>query len=98
VNPVIARSHDNAQFVGRSASPSLYPVFEERKPQISGLLLSPILHRNIVAVDVPVWRDGKVVYDLAASLPLSTFTDMIMRQRPKPDWTIAIFDREGTAN
>ena len=71
-------------------------VFEERDPQISGLLLGPVLHRNIVAVDVPVWRDGKVVYDLAASLPLSTFTDIIMRQRPKPDWTIAIFDREGT--
>jgi two-component sensor histidine kinase len=71
-------------------------VFEDRDPQISGLLLGPVLHRNIVAVDVPVWRDGKVVYDLAASLPLSTFTDIIMRQRPKSDWTIAIFDREGT--
>jgi two-component sensor histidine kinase len=47
-------------------------------------------------VDVPVWRDGKVVYDLAASLPLSNFTAIIMRQRAKPDWTIAVFDREGT--
>jgi two-component sensor histidine kinase len=47
-------------------------------------------------VDVPVWRDGKVVYDLAASLPLSTFSNIIMRQRPEPDWTIAAFDREGT--
>jgi len=47
-------------------------------------------------VDVPVWRDGKVAYDLAASLPLSIFFDIIMRQRPDPDWTVAVFDREGT--
>jgi two-component sensor histidine kinase len=47
-------------------------------------------------VDVPVRRDGKVIYDLAASLPLSIFTDIIMRQRPEPDWRIAVFDREGT--
>jgi two-component sensor histidine kinase len=37
-----------------------------------------------------------VVYDLAASLPLSIFFDVIMRQRPEPDWTIAVFDRKGT--
>jgi two-component sensor histidine kinase len=75
---------------------ALRRVFEKNDPQISGLLFGPVLHRHIVVVDVPVWRDGKVVYDLAASLPLSTFTDIIMRQRPEPDWTIAAFDREGT--
>jgi two-component sensor histidine kinase len=71
-------------------------VFEEHDPQISRLLFGPVLHRNIVVVDVPVWRDGQVVYDLAASLPLSVFGDIIMRQRAQPDWTIAVFDREGT--
>jgi len=75
---------------------ALRRVFEKHDPQISGLLFGPVLRRNIVVVDVPVWRDGKVVYDLAASLPLSTFTNVIMRQRPEPDWTIAAFDREGT--
>ena len=71
-------------------------VFEEHDPQISRLLFGPVLHRNIVVVDVPVCRDGQVVYDLAASLPLSVFGDIIMRQRAQPDWTIAVFDREGT--
>jgi two-component sensor histidine kinase len=74
---------------------ALRRVFEKREPQISGLLFGPVLHRNIAVVDVPVWRDGKVIYDLAASLPLSTFSTIIMRQRPEPDWTIAAFDREG---
>jgi two-component sensor histidine kinase len=75
---------------------ALRRVFEKGEPQISDLLFGPVLHRNIAVVDVPVWRDGKVAYDLAASLPLNVFTDIIMRQRPEPDWTIAIFDRKGT--
>jgi two-component sensor histidine kinase len=75
---------------------ALRRVFEKGDPQISGLLFGPVLRRNIVVVDVPVWRDGKVIYDLAASLPPSIFTNIIMRQRPEPDWTIAVFDREGT--
>lgn len=75
---------------------ALLRVFEKGDPQISGLVFGPVLRRNIVVVDVPVQRDGKVIYDLAASLPLSIFTDIIMRQRPEPDWRIAVFDREGT--
>jgi Cache domain len=75
---------------------ALRRVFEDRGPQISDLLFGPVLNRKIVVLDVPVRHDGKVVYDLAASLPLSTFTNIIMRQRPEPDWTIAVFDREGT--
>jgi two-component sensor histidine kinase len=81
------------KYVRRDA---LLRVFEKGDPQISGLLFGPVLRRNIVVVDVPVRRDGKVIYDLAASLPLSIFTDIIMRQRPEPDWRIAVFDREGT--
>jgi two-component sensor histidine kinase len=75
---------------------ALRRVFEKGDPQISDLLFGPVLRRNIAVVDVPVWRDGKVAYDLAASLPLSIFLDIIMRQRPDPNWTIAVFDREGT--
>src|SRR5262245_50684920 len=75
---------------------ALRRVLEKGDSHISNLLFGPVLHRNIAVVDVPVWRDGKVAYDLAASLPLSIFFDIIMRQRPDSDWTVAVFDREGT--
>ncbi|HEY7300926.1 MAG TPA: sensor histidine kinase [Xanthobacteraceae bacterium] len=75
---------------------ALRHVFEEGDPQISGLLVDPVLHQNVAVVDVPVWRDGKVVYDLAASVSLSVFFAIIMHQRPEPAWTIAVFDRQGT--
>jgi two-component sensor histidine kinase len=74
----------------------LQRVFATGDPQISDLVFGPVLHRNIIVVDVPVWREGKVVYLLAASLPLSVFTAIILRQRPAPDWTIAVFDKKGT--
>jgi two-component sensor histidine kinase len=74
----------------------LQRVFATGDPQISDLLFGPVLHRNIIVVDVPVWRDGKVVYLLAASLPLSAFSAIILRQRAAPDWTIAVFDKKGT--
>jgi two-component sensor histidine kinase len=75
---------------------ALRRLFEHGVPQISGLLFGPVLRRNIVVVDVPVLRDGKVAYDLAASLPLTTFENVIARQRLAPDWTIAVFDANGT--
>jgi two-component sensor histidine kinase len=71
-------------------------VFANGEPQVSGLVFGPVLRRNIVVVDVPVWRDGKVTYDLGGSLPLSTFGNIVARQRPEPDWTIAVFDADGT--
>jgi two-component sensor histidine kinase len=70
-------------------------VFESGHAQISDLLVGPVLRRNIVVIDVPVRRDNAVIYDLAASLPLTMFADIIMRQRPEPDWVIAIFDGTG---
>jgi two-component sensor histidine kinase len=75
---------------------ALRRVFASGEPQISGMVFGPVLRRNIVVVDVPVWRDGKVTYDLGASLPLSTFGNIVARQRPEPDWTIAVFDANGT--
>ena len=73
-----------------------YDVFSRRATRRSPTSYSALSYGGTSQLDVPVWRDGKVAYDLAASLPLRIFTDIIMRQRPEPDWTIAVFDREGT--
>ncbi len=76
---------------------ALRRVFERGKPQISDLLFGPVLQRQVVVVDVPVRREGRVVYDLAMSLPLRAFADIIQMQRPGADWTVAIFDRNALA-
>jgi two-component sensor histidine kinase len=45
---------------------------------------------------VPVIRDGEVLYDISFSPPIEIFQAIIEQQRPAADWTISIFDGEGT--
>ena len=52
--------------------------------------------RLIVTVEVPVIRDGEMLYDISFSPPIEIFQAMIEQQRPSKDWTISIFDGEGT--
>ena len=51
--------------------------------------------RLIVTVEVPVIRDGEVIYDISFSPPIEIFQAIIEKQRPSKDWTISIFDGEG---
>jgi two-component sensor histidine kinase len=42
-----------------------------------------------------VRREGRVVYDLAATLPLDNVQAMIRQQRLSDQWTVAVFDQAG---
>jgi two-component sensor histidine kinase len=46
---------------------------------------------------VPVIRDGEILYDISFSPPIEIFQTIIEKQRPGPDWTISIFDGNGTS-
>ncbi len=48
-----------------------------------------------MTVEVPVLRDGDVLYDISFSPPISIFQTIIEKQRPSADWTISIFDGNG---
>lgn len=70
-------------------------VFAEKRPAYSNLFSGAIKKRLIVTVEVPVIRDGEVIYDISFSPPIEIFQAMIEQQRPGKDWTISIFDGEG---
>ena len=70
-------------------------VFATKSPQYSNLFLGAVKHRPIVTVEVPVIRDGEVLYVISFSPPIETFQAIIEKQSPSQDWTISIFDREG---
>ena len=70
-------------------------VFAEKKPQYSNLFIGAVKKRLIVTVEVPVFRDGEVLYDISFSPPIEIFQAMIEQQRPGEDWTISIFDGDG---
>jgi len=71
-------------------------VFRTGRPAFSKLFIGSVSHEPIVTVNVPVFRNGEVVYDISSNPPLATFQNMIERQRPSADWTIAVFDQTGT--
>jgi two-component sensor histidine kinase len=70
-------------------------VFATKRMQYSNLFVGAVKQQPIVTVEVPVFREGEVVYDISFSPPVEIFQGIINKQRPSDDWTISIFDGEG---
>ena len=86
---------DTASLPPRNNLAIVKRVFTEKKPVYSNLFFGAIKQRLIVTVEVPVFRDGEVLYDISFSPPIEIFQTMVEQQRPGKDWTISIFDGEG---
>jgi hypothetical protein len=87
---------DSTSLPPRSNLAMVDKVFAEKKPVYSNLFFGTVKRRLIVTIEVPVIRDGEVLYDISFSPPIEIFQAMIEQQRPSRDWTISIFDGEGT--
>jgi len=70
-------------------------VFETAQPQYSNMFFGVVKKKRIMTVEVPVLRDGKVVYDISFSPPLEMFQGMVEKQRPNADWTVTLLDGDG---
>ncbi|MBA2398388.1 MAG: sensor histidine kinase [Bradyrhizobium sp.] len=70
-------------------------VFATKRPHYSNLFVGVVKKNLIVTVEVPVMRDGEVLYDISFSPPIEIFQTMIEKQLPGKEWTISIFDAEG---
>jgi two-component sensor histidine kinase len=87
---------DTASLPPRNNRAIVDKVFAEKKPVYSNLFMGSVKKRLIVTVEVPVFRDGETIYDISFSPPIDIFQAMIEQQQPSKDWTISIFDGEGT--
>ena len=88
-------SPDTANLPPRNNRAIVERVFATKHLQYSNLFIGAVKKRPIVTVEVPVFRDGEVVYDISFSPPVEIFQGIINAQRPSRDWTISIFDRDG---
>jgi two-component sensor histidine kinase len=86
---------DTASLPRRNNRVIVEQVFATKKPQYSNLFVGAVKKRLIVTVEVPVLRDGEVIYDISFSPPIEIFRGIIDKQRPSEDWTISIFDSDG---
>jgi signal transduction histidine kinase len=62
---------------------------------VSDLYFAPVGKRYSFAVQVPVWRDGKVTHYLAMGSYADTLQRLVVDPRLGEGWNAAIFDRQG---
>ena len=87
---------DTAGLPTRNNRDIVEKVFASKQPAYSNLFLGAVKKTLILTVEVPVIRNGEVAYVISFSPPLEIFQAIIEKQRPSQDWTISIFDGEGT--
>jgi two-component sensor histidine kinase len=89
-------TQDTASLPPRNNRDIVEKVFATRQPTYSNLFIGAVKKRLIVTVEVPVMREGEVIYVISFSPPIEIFQQIIEKQQPNQDWTISIFDGEGT--
>jgi two-component sensor histidine kinase len=70
-------------------------VFATKMPQYSNLFMGSVRKQLLLTVEVPVLRDGEVLYDISFSPPIDIFQSILNKQRPDEEWTISMFDHDG---
>ncbi len=78
------------------APAALSRVFETGLPSVSYLLEGPLHHQPVVALSVPVHRDGEVVYALTAELSPAQLGGILVKEPLPPHWVAALLDDGGT--
>jgi diguanylate cyclase (GGDEF)-like protein len=71
-------------------------VLESGRAAVSDLFTATVAGRPLVAVEVPVIVQGRIVYTLGMGFTPERISSALAPQRPEPDWVIAVFDRSGT--
>lgn len=70
-------------------------VFETGRAAVSDLFIGAVAQKAVVAVVVPVKREGKVVYALGAIFEPERLSAMLVKQGLPADWIVALYDGEG---
>lgn len=77
-------------------SPLMMKVWETAKPSITDLFWGPVLKKHLVAMVVPVLRDGTVAGFLSMSLDASHLANVLEQHRLPPGWTATVLDGRNT--
>jgi PAS domain S-box-containing protein len=76
----------------RGNSEGVQEIFETGKPIITNLYKGALTGRPVVGIEIPVIHNGRVVYDLALTVPASHFSSIFSQQRVPEDWPTSILD------
>ena len=71
-------------------------VFTTGRPQYSSLFVGSAKKAQIVTVEVPVFRDGEVIYDISFTPADRDVPDTSSKASGRArDWTLSMLDAEG---
>ncbi|MDP3701475.1 MAG: diguanylate cyclase [Hylemonella sp.] len=85
-----------APLPAQGTPPELARVFRERTTVLTDLFVGPVVKRPVIAMGVPVLRDGQVVYSLNIGLDPAEIQRVVDRQSIPPDWLVVILDSSAT--
>ena len=77
----------------RNNPDGVHEVFATGRPVISNLIKGAITGTPRLTVEVPVFREERVIYDLSLSIPAEQLSAMTPQQSIPPGWTLAVMDR-----
>ncbi|MGA2962264.1 MAG: PAS domain S-box protein, partial [Candidatus Korobacteraceae bacterium] len=69
-------------------------VFETGNPVTTKVFKGVFDGRFVISVHVPVFSNGRVVYDLAMITPADRLTTVLLQQQLSPEWVGDIFDSD----
>ena len=67
-------------------------VYANGRPVITNAFKGALTGRLQVGVEVPVFRNGRVVYDLGMNVPADRFATILLQQHLPPEWLARIYD------
>jgi two-component system sensor histidine kinase/response regulator len=76
-------------------SGALEKVFLTGKSTISDLFFGPVAKKPIVAIEVPVFRDGKIQYCISIGIFAERLRTLLTDQALPPGWFATIYDSKG---
>ncbi len=80
----------------RYANPAqVQSVFERGRTVVSDVFTGAVSGRRVLAVAVPVVRQGEVIYAVIISLTPSKLSEALGLQSGSKDWSVSIYDRNG---
>ena len=74
----------------------LLAVLASGRPVVSDLYVGGVMRRPVMSVDVPVLRDGRMVYVLSVGVLPERFRAILGGQKLPAGWIGAVLDRSGT--
>jgi two-component sensor histidine kinase len=70
-------------------------IWKFPQPYVSDVVIGDVAKSSVMAVSVPVVRDGKVRYVLSLSVEPARMKELLDRQKMPPEWRGTIVDRKG---